>query len=189
MNEFQINNIKGYELCNDYTITKEGKVYSYKSGYKKEMKGSIDDKGYPYVDLTQSNGKRKCPKTHRLIALAFISNPEGKPQINHIDGNKRNNKISNLEWVTQSENVKHSYLTGLNNPNTYSKGSKNYQWNGRHKNCKKVKQLTLNNKVIRIYNSIAIANRAINSKSQSGISAVCNGRLKTYYGFKWEFVD
>lgn len=189
MEEIKISTLKGYELCEDYTITKQGQVYSYKNGYKKEMKGSIDSKGYPYVDLSQKNGKRKCPKIHRLVALAFIPNPNNLPQINHIDGKKDNNSISNLEWVTQSQNIKHSFLLGLNNPSKYSKKEKNYQWNGNHKNCKKVKQLDLKGNQIAIHDSIAIANRAIGSKSQSGISAVCNGRAETYYGFRWEFIN
>jgi hypothetical protein len=65
------------------------------------------------VDLYNKNGRKHC-KIHRLVAEAFIPNPDGKPQINHIDGNNQNNSISNLEWVTNEENAyKAKELRGL----------------------------------------------------------------------------
>ena len=64
-------------------------------------------KGYLRVDLYDENGKRKHFKVHRLVAEAFIPNPDGKPQVNHKDGNKHNNSVTNLEWVTDSENKDH----------------------------------------------------------------------------------
>lgn len=64
-------------------------------------------KGYLRVDLYDENGKRKHFKFHRLVAQAFIENPDGKPQVNHKDGNKQNNSVTNLEWVTDAENKDH----------------------------------------------------------------------------------
>lgn len=68
--------------------------------------------GYCSV-LLQVDGLVKRANIHRLVALAFIPNPENKPQVNHKDGNKANNQVSNLEWVTHRENMKHAYDTGL----------------------------------------------------------------------------
>ena len=69
--------------------------------------------GYKKVELVK-DGKRKGFKVHRLVAQAFIPNPDEKPQVNHIDGDKTNNYVDNLEWATASENSIHAYNTGLN---------------------------------------------------------------------------
>jgi len=68
--------------------------------------------GYLRVEL-HKNGMAQKHSVHRLVATAFVPNPEGKPQVNHIDGDKTNNKAENLEWVTQSENQSHAYQNGL----------------------------------------------------------------------------
>ena len=74
-------------------------------------------KGYSKIELINDNNKDKKVFVHRLVALNFIPNPSNKPQVNHIDGDKNNNNIENLEWCTQSENMKHAFKTGLNVPN------------------------------------------------------------------------
>lgn len=72
----------------------------------------IDEDGYFRTNIS-IDGKRVKPGHHRLVALAFIPNPENKPQVNHKDGNKQNNNISNLEWCTMAENKKHAMDKGL----------------------------------------------------------------------------
>ena len=72
-----------------------------------------DSKGYPIVGLTDRQGKRHTRKIHRLVALAFISNLDDKPTVNHINGIKTDNRVENLEWMTYREQMLHSYATGL----------------------------------------------------------------------------
>ena len=95
--------IPGYE--GRYQITSWGRVYSIdKDRY---IKQEATKKGYLRVDLFDACGKRKHYKVHRLVAKAFVPNPDSKPQVNHIDGNKSNNSFTNLEWVTDEENKTH----------------------------------------------------------------------------------
>lgn len=103
------NDIKGYE--GKYKVSNLGRIKSLRKN--KVLKQTINKRdGYFYVGICK-DGKRKNRKVHRLIAETFMPNPKNKPTVNHIDGNKENNCISNLEWCSQSENMKHSYRIGL----------------------------------------------------------------------------
>lgn len=84
-----------------YWVSNKGEVYSV--ARQKILKPAPDKYGYHYYTLCV-NGERKTVKAHRLIAMAFISNPEGKPSVDHIDGNKTNNAADNLRWATNQEN-------------------------------------------------------------------------------------
>lgn len=93
--------IKDYE---NYYIDENGNIYNLNTN--KKLQGSIGENGYKYYRLSK-NGSKKMFYAHRLVAEAFIENPNNLPVVNHIDGNKINNHVSNLEWVSYSENVSH----------------------------------------------------------------------------------
>lgn len=92
--------VAGYE--GKYQVTSWGRVYNVDT--EKFLRTEETEKGYLRVDLYDASGKRKHYKVHRLVAKAFIMNPNGLPQVNHIDGNPKNNSFTNLEWVTNKEN-------------------------------------------------------------------------------------
>ena len=93
----------------DRYVEQKSRTYWVKG---KALEHNIDRKGYHRVGLNKDS-KRKYEGVHRLVAKLFIENPENKPEVNHIDGDKSNNHYTNLEWVTRSENMKHGYEMGL----------------------------------------------------------------------------
>jgi hypothetical protein len=99
--------IKGFE---NYLINQNGEVYSLFS--KKQIKSQKDKAGYLAISLSNKK-ERKRLFIHRLLAIAYINNPENKPCVNHLDGDKSNNNLCNLQWCTHEENIKHAWSNGL----------------------------------------------------------------------------
>lgn len=111
--------IKGYE--GRYFISNIGRV----SNTKKILTPTDNGNGYLIISLS-TKGKRKNYYIHRLVAEAFLNNPCNLPQVNHIDYNRQNNNVNNLEWITQIENVRHSQMNmrhrkGITHSNTNEK--------------------------------------------------------------------
>nr|DAW45505.1 MAG TPA: homing endonuclease [Caudoviricetes sp.] len=104
----------------DYEITRNGEIYSLKHNKRKLIKGYIDKYGYRRV-LLHIWGKRKKYFVHRLVAMKYIENPNNLPQVNHKDGNKLNNNVENLEWVTAKQNIQHAIKNNLREANNSSK--------------------------------------------------------------------
>ncbi len=98
------------ERNHNYAVNKKGEIFSFRRNHKLTPKVNHD--GYLRIQLYYK-GKCEFVSIHRLIAETFIANPENKAVVNHIDGNKQNNAVDNLEWCTQSENIRHAYDTGL----------------------------------------------------------------------------
>lgn len=117
--------IKDYEGL--YEVSNHGKIkrvigWKGTNGAYRKPSGLIAEnntskRGYKEVRLCK-NGETRDFKIHRLVAQAFIPNPHNLPQVNHIDGNKGNNRVDNLEWVTSQQNIKHAYQIGLKKPHS-----------------------------------------------------------------------
>lgn len=103
------------EECSDYEVSNVGRVRRGSRLRKPNIKN-----GYPQVALYHG-GQPRHRNVHRLVASAFVPNPDGKPCVNHIDGDKTNNRAENLEWVTHAENTRHGLDAGL-----LTVGSKRY---------------------------------------------------------------
>lgn len=160
-------------------------IYANKGNPKRNMfsKGKIlinhvSNTGYYRAKLCK-NQKRKMFFVHRLVAEAFIPNPENKPQVNHIDGNRLNNHVENLEWATMSENVLHAYNTGLN-----------YGLRGDLSPHKKaVLQFSSDSIFIKKWSCYAEAARAINGTREGIYNALNKKDCKRYKGFVWKYAE
>ena len=168
-----------YEVSNTGKIRSLTRKVKMGRGYRifeaTILKPQIDKDGYFKVNLSK-NGKKKRFFVHRLVAEAFIENPNNFPVVNHKDGNKQNNHVDNLEWTTISENTKHAFRINLRKPHC----------GGTSKKVAKVDPSS--NKIIEIYGSIKDAARK-NNISDSCISDCAKGRLKTSRKFKWVFIS
>ena len=100
------------EANSDYMVSDHGRILSFKGKSKLIISSSITAKGYEYVAIRQK-GIYVGYSVHRLVATAFIPNPKRLPQVNHLDGNKLNNHVANLEWCDAYDNVMHAIRTGL----------------------------------------------------------------------------
>lgn len=155
--------IIGYEGL--YEVSNLGNVKSLNylhTGQEKLLSPGIYTNGYLYVVLSK-NGEVKQYLIHRLVAQAFLPNPNNYPQVNHKDENKLNNNVENLEWCTAQYN------------NEYSK-------------TKQVGQYDLNGNLIATWKSTVEIQRQLGF-DQSSISKCCLGKLKTAYGYIWKYIN
>lgn len=151
-----------------YSVSNYGRIYSHITN--KILKPKSNGRGYLQVQLTK-NKIHKMHFVHRLVAKAFCANPDNLPEVNHKDENILNNEATNLEWCTSQYNL--AYGTRVSRIVQH--------------HIKAVKQLDLNGNTIKIFDSLADAER-ICGYHHSNISNCCNGKLHTAYGYKWEFV-
>ena len=174
-----------------YEVSSCGKVRSLNYlGHNKteELSLSKDNKGYLRVRLFCEDGKRRTFKVHRLVAEAFIENPKNKLYVNHKDGDKTNNIIENLEWVTASENVKHAYEIGLNEKKRElcrAMGAM-YAKNICGTNKTSVIAFRITDGTTIIYESQKQASLAL-SIPQGNINKVLKGKRKSAKGYRFEY--
>ena len=183
--------IKDIREFKDYTIDTEGNVYSKRK--HKYLKQTINKYGYCKVTL-QKDKYKKMYSVHRLVAETFISNYNKLPQVNHIDGNKQNNHVANLEWCTAKHNMNEAVRTGLfdnckkiQKENAVKNNLNKYHILANEVTKKKVAQYDKQNNLLNTYESISEASRKTGITITS-ISYSANGKRKTAGGFIWHFV-
>lgn len=163
----------------DRVITRKNKVAQTLKGQIKS--NVINDNGYLTINLYKE-GFAKCFKIHRLIALAFIKNPSGYSCVNHVDGIKTNNSISNLEWCSHAQNNKHAYDSGLRSaPKTAQAGA----CHGNYKSDIKATEINTG-KVIILKGSADMENKGF---SNQRVYKCANGQGKTHKGYTFERVS
>lgn len=158
---------------NLYKISNFGKIKSLNYNHtnkEKILKQNVNSSNYYKITLSK-NGERKNYYVHELVAKNFIENKENKKCVNHIDGNKLNNKASNLEWVTYKENTIHAYKNNLMKPPK-----------------RKIVQYDKNKNFIKIWNSIIEASREYKTNPMNIINC-CKGINKTAKEYIWEYYE
>ena len=156
--------VKGYEGL--YQVSNMGRVKSLKWNKERFLKPGMDKDGYLLVTLC-AGGKPKTLKVHRLVCEAFHENPDNKPQVNHINEDKADNRVCNLEWCTCKQNINH--------------GSRN------ERVSKPVGQYSLDGKLIKLWPSTIEVQRQAGF-SQGNISQAANGKYKQAYGCIWKYI-
>lgn len=156
-----------------YQVSSHGNVRSFKqnSTQGRLITPHINGRGYYAVSI-DIKGVRKTVLLHRLVANAFLHNPEKLPVVNHINGDKLNCCVDNLEWCSYSHNLEHAYKTGLK------------QKSKPPKCCKPVKQYSLNNEYIKTWDSAVSAAKFL-QKDPSAINRACQSHTHRAYGYLW----
>ena len=152
----------------DYSVSTEGEVRKDTTNYILSQSSQED---YKFVGLI-INGKQKRMRVHRMVALTFIDNPDNKPYVNHINGNRSDNNVENLEWVTPSENTQHAVNTGL-----FKSGR-----------TRAVIQYNLNGEQMATFESATEAARQTGG-SQSKITMCCRRQRDSANDYQWRYYD
>lgn len=162
----------------NYSVSDSGQIRNDK---RQSLKNPVMDKdGYLKVDL-YNHGKRSTQRIHRLVGEAFVDNPDNKQQVNHKDGNKRNNSISNLEWATPKENMEHAVANGLFVASRGMLGKKNPNAGRPGKPIRIIE-------TGEVFSSITECEKAISGNNRH-ICDCLSGRQNSHRGYHFEYVD
>lgn len=171
--KYSVSNLGRVRRNEHYTKVKPNDSVVY---YKERLlKGYLDQEGYVVYCIQTTNGKAATKKAHRLVAEAFIPNPDNLPCVNHKDENRSNNCVENLEWCTIKYN------------NNYGARKEKL----RKTSGIRVAQYTTDGKLIKIWNSMQEASESFGCKTTASIRRVCKGvkGRNTYRGFIWKYID
>lgn len=171
---YQVSNLGNVRSLNHIRKNgkKENQLYLHKG---KILKPAVQNIGYKFVVLSKE-GKSKGFRVHRLVAQAFIENPNNYNCINHKDENRLNNCVDNLEWCTIAYN------------NTYGAKQERHSKAMKKKIGRKINQYDLEGNLINTFDCIMDAERFLNKKrAATPIWTCCKGKTKTAYGYRWEY--
>lgn len=174
---YQASNLGKIKSLKRIIMRKDGKPYLQK---EQLLKPGRNRKGYLHCNLTK-NFKQTNISVHRLVAITFIDNPNNLPQINHIDGNKENNSVDNLEWISNYDNMQHSIITGIRNVKKITDNLKKV-------NSRKVNQYDLDGNFIKAWDSIKDIQMELKIPNQN-ISKVCQGKRKKAHNYIFKYAD
>lgn len=168
--------IKSKIFCRDYIVYENGIIFNTRTN--KHVKQYATPDGYFKVMIRLGYKKRKGFFVHRILAYLFLKNPKNKKEVNHIDGDKKNNQLDNLEWCTHSENIQHAWKTELIK-NTLTRSEKIKKANiGRNGKLNSTSKPVICIETGERFESIRLAGKHYNI-CPSGISRVCTGDQKT----------
>jgi hypothetical protein len=156
-----------------YQISSLGNIKSHQGDSPRLLKGGYDRDGYHLILLYNEKG-RVSKRVHRLVAEAFIPNPDKKPQVNHKDGNKKNNNLDNLEWASNSENITHSFVK-LGKQNQFTK-----------QHVAVVQKDLKTGEILKVYESAKKATK--NGFHRQSIVGCCRGYRKSHKGYSWSYL-
>lgn len=186
--DYEVSNLGRVKSLARTIIRKNGRRQTFSERILKQGKNRY---GYLHVVLSK-NGVTKNFTVHKLVTLAYISNPYNLPQINHKDENKENNKLENLEWCTHQYNNnygtikerKSKKILGVNNP-MYGK---HHTEEAKQKMRKPIQQFTKEGVFIRDWDSATTVSKELKI-GKAGISKCCKSKLKTAYGYIWRYKE